>query len=171
MAILRRKAELQGVEVPNDVVEYIAKNVRSNIREIEGALLSVVGPRARRGDADRPAARRGGAGAGAPPRPGPAVTIEQILERVAAHFQVKPSGPALEEAHAACVCLPRQVVMYLARKLTPLSLEEIGDALRRPRPLDGALRGSARSETECAANPRFAGRHPAGSRTGSAERR
>jgi chromosomal replication initiator protein len=40
MAIVRRKAELQGIEVPNDVVEFIASNFRNNIRELEGALVS-----------------------------------------------------------------------------------------------------------------------------------
>ena len=153
MAILRRKAELQGIEVPNDVIEYIAKNFRSNIREIEGALLSVVA-RARVADSviDLPLAEE--ALAPALHRSRPAVTMEQILERVATHFQVKPAD-LRSKKRTRVVSLARQVVMYVARKLTPLSLEEIGHHFGG-RDHSTVLYGISKIEAECAANPRFA---------------
>jgi chromosomal replication initiator protein len=154
MAILRRKAELQGVEVPNDVVEYIAKNFRSNIREIEGALLSVVArSRVEESAIDLPLAQEALAPALHQTRP--AVTMEQILERVAAHFQVKPAD-LRSKKRTRVVSLARQVVMYLARKLTALSLEEIGQHFGG-RDHSTVLYGISKVEAEIAVNPRFAG--------------
>ena len=154
MAILRRKAELQGVEVPNDVVEYIAKHFRSNIREIEGALLSVVArSRVLETPIDRALAEEALAPALHQSRP--AVTMEQILERVATHYQVKPVD-LRSKKRTRVVSLARQVVMYLARKLTPLSLEEIGQHFGG-RDHSTVLYGITKVENEMAANPRIAG--------------
>jgi len=152
MAILRRKAELQGVEVPADVVEFIAANFRSNIREIEGALLSVMA-RARITSApiDLPLAQE--ALAPSLHRARPAVTMDQILERVAAHYQVKPSD-LRSKKRTRLVSLARQVVMVLARRLTPLSLGEIGQHFGG-RDHTTVLYGIAKVEAEMLANPRF----------------
>ena len=125
MAIIRRKAELFGLSVPNDVVEFIASNFRNNIRELEGALQSV---RARADvmkvpidlavakEALGPTLRNGQ----------PAVTLDKITQLVCSNYQVKVSD-LRSKRRGRSVSEPRQVVMYLARRVTNLSLDEIGD--------------------------------------------
>ncbi len=152
MAILRRKAELQGVEVPADVVDLIAANFRSNIREIEGALLSVVA-RARITQAPIDLALAQQALAPSLHQARPAITMDQILERVAAHYQVKPAD-LRSKKRTRLVSLARQVVMVLARRLTPLSLGEIGQHFGG-RDHTTVLYGISKVQTAMEANPRF----------------
>ena len=125
MAIVRRKAELLQIDVPSDVVEYIASNFRNNIRELEGALLSVS---ARSGVSGVPIdlsiaqeALEHSIHEGRP-----AMTLDRITEAVAAHHQVKISD-LRSKRRSRSISLPRQVIMYLARETTNLSLDEIGD--------------------------------------------
>ena len=125
MAIIRRKAEGWKLDVPNDVVEYVAENVRNNIREIEGALASV---RSRaliqRVPVDLELAK-----AALEPtlsREPSAVNLDRITQVVAAHFGVKVSD-LRSKKRTKSISLPRQIVMWVARAETQLSLEEIGD--------------------------------------------
>lgn len=124
MAIVRRKAELLQIDVPNDVVEYIAANFRNNIRELEGALLSISARSRVLGvpidltlaqDALEASIREGR----------PSLTVNRITEAVAAHFQTKISDLRSKKRNRS-VSLPRQVIMFLAREQTNLSLDEIG---------------------------------------------
>ncbi len=124
MAIVQHKAALHGIQVPNEVVEYIATTFRNNIRELEGALVSI---RARASVTQRPVclelareALNGSARTNAP-----AVTMERILDTVCGHYQVKVSD-LRSKRRGRSVSEPRQVVMYVARTLTNLSLDEIG---------------------------------------------
>jgi chromosomal replication initiator protein len=125
MAIVRRKAELMGIDVPNDAVEYIASNFRNNIRELEGALLStkahadVVG----RGISLRQAkaALRGNI----KPR-GAGITLDKITQMVCREYDVKDSD-LRSKRRVRSVSEPRQMIMFIARQLTKLSLDEIGD--------------------------------------------
>ena len=125
MAIVRRKAELMRIEIPNDVAEFIASNFRNNIRELEGALHSVSARANVAGipidltvaqDALEPSIHEGR----------PALTLDRITEVVAAHYQVKISDMR-SKRRSRSISLPRQVIMYLARETTNLSLDEIGD--------------------------------------------
>ncbi|MHC5009654.1 MAG: chromosomal replication initiator protein DnaA [Planctomycetota bacterium] len=126
MAIVRRKAELMGIEVPNGVVEFIASNFQNNIRELEGALLSVIA----RADVasvpiDLPLAQtalQDSIASGSTHSP----TMDRITETVAAYFKVKISD-LRSKRRSRSISTPRQVVMYFAKELTSLSLEEIGD--------------------------------------------
>ncbi len=125
MAIVRRKAELLGIDVPNDVVEFVAANFRNNIRELEGAILSVS---ARASVTNLPIdlsvaeeALEPSIHEGRPP-----MTLDRITETVASHYQVKISD-LRSKRRSRSVSVPRQVVMYLARQTTDLSLDEIGD--------------------------------------------
>jgi chromosomal replication initiator protein len=125
MAIIRRKAEVLALSLPDDVVEYIAANVRSNIREIEGAIASV---RSRSAIVGAPVDLALAKAALEPAlrHEGTAVTLDRITQVVSSHYTVKVSD-LRSKKRTKSVSLPRQVVMYLARDLTPLSLEEIGD--------------------------------------------
>ncbi len=125
MAIVQRKTNLLGMAVPNDVVEFIAANFRNNIRELEGALHSVT---ARAGVLNVPIDLTLAQEALEPSLLGgrPPMTLDRITEAVAAHYQVKISD-LRSKRRSRSVSTPRQIVMYLARETTDLSLDEIGD--------------------------------------------
>ena len=125
MAIVRRKAELMHIEVSNEVVEFIASNFRNNIRELEGALLSskayadVVGAPITltvAGEALKQNLQPAGMG----------ITIDKITQLVCDRYQVRLSD-LRSKRRGRSVSEPRQVIMYVARKLTNLSLQEVGD--------------------------------------------
>ena len=126
MAILAAKAEVLRVQLPVEVVEYIAQEVQSNIRELEGALNRVMALARTMGYAFTvETAQRA---LGGMQRPAADVTIEHILGQVGEYF-----GVAVEELvgkrRTRDVAIARQVAMYLARDLTPMSLPQIGDAI------------------------------------------
>ncbi|MGD0999267.1 MAG: chromosomal replication initiator protein DnaA [Candidatus Brocadiia bacterium] len=123
VAILNRKAELREVTVPEEVIDYIATVITTNIRELDGAITKVVGYASLLKqqitlDMARAALQE-------PPRPGPAVTVEDILRVVTTRYNVRVSD-LQSRKRTRSIVLPRQICMYLARALTPLSLEEIG---------------------------------------------
>ncbi len=125
MAILRHKADAVGLALPSDVVEYIAANVRDNVREIEGALASVrTRSEVERRPVDLALARSALEATLARERP--IVGLDRIVEVVGTHFGVKP-GDLKSSKRTKSVSFPRQVVMHTARRVTTLSLEEIGD--------------------------------------------
>ena len=124
MAIVRRKAEYFGIKVPNPVVELVAANFRNNIRELEGALQSI---RARAEIEDTPidltlAERALGPLIKHRTR---SVDLDTIIERVASHYHLKPAD-LKSRRRTRTVSAPRQVAMFLARRLTDLPLQEIG---------------------------------------------
>lgn len=124
IAIVRKKARLRQIDLPEDVIHYIAATIDSNIRELEGAITMVDAYSQQLGHTlDLTAAR---VALDREPReePGP-VSIPQILEAVCEYYDVKKSDVQGKRRNRS-VALPRQVCMHLARELTPYSLEEIG---------------------------------------------
>jgi len=122
IAILRTKAKLRCIEVPEDVLQIIAAHVDSNIRELEGALIRLDAiSHTRDGRIDAPLAREA-LGFSGPARP---VTIPLIIDAVTLHFSVKPAE-LMGKKRSRSIAFPRQVCMSLARELTGHSLEEIG---------------------------------------------
>ncbi len=126
MAILDKKAELEGVSLPDDVRTLIASRTKSNVRELEGALVKLVAYSSITGaPITLPMAqqvlknllhaqeRR--------------VTIDAIQKVVADKFAMKQSQ-LKEKSNAKAVVFPRQVAMYLVKELTAASLPEIGRA-------------------------------------------
>jgi chromosomal replication initiator protein len=124
VAILRKKAEMENVVLPDDVAFFIARNIKSNIRELEGSLVrlfaysSLTGQEINIGLAHR--VLRNIAENNAKP-----VTIDQIQKAVAEIYGIKVSE-LRSKNNARRVSEPRQVAMYLARKLTKSSLPDIG---------------------------------------------
>lgn len=124
-AILQKKARLRGCEVPDEVLDYIAQRVEDNIRVLEGALTKLISERQIGG---RPltidtARQVLDDFQGAEPKP---VHVSHILQAVSQYYGIKLSD-LIGRKRSRSVVFPRQVAMYLARKLTPLSLEEIGN--------------------------------------------
>ncbi len=124
MAILRRKGRARGRELPEDVASLIAENIDSNIRELEGAVTRVLGfamlnskevtvELARSVLQDSFVSRRA------------ATSIDDVLKVVTAQFNVRIADLQSKRRTNAIV-QPRQVAMYLARRITRHSLEEIG---------------------------------------------
>ncbi|MFB3890637.1 MAG: chromosomal replication initiator protein DnaA [Phycisphaerae bacterium] len=124
IAILRKKAKLRNIEMPEDVVCFIAGKMDSNTRELEGAvakvaMLAQVSERAIDLDLAEQAL-------GAEPTVGSReITIDDILRAVTARFNVRLAD-LQSKKRSRSIALPRQVCMYLARSLTRHSLEEIG---------------------------------------------
>lgn len=123
IAILNRKAEIRNIAVPPDVIEYIATVITTNIRELDGAITKVTGYASLLKepislDIARTALQE-------PARPSGAINLDDIIKVVTAHFNIRLSD-LQSRKRTRSVVLPRQICMYLARRLTPLSLEEIG---------------------------------------------
>ena len=126
IAILRKKAEMDGTGVPDEVAEFIAQRIHSNIRELEGALVRVVAYATLTRSAitvDLAVEILKELLPSAPSRP---MTIPLIQKTVAEYFGIR-----IEEMRAKRrtkgVAFPRQVAMYLARELTDASLPRIGE--------------------------------------------
>ena len=126
VAILKAKAKLRGVEMPEDVVNYIASKIDSNARELEGAFTTVQGHAALQEKAiDLPLAQAAlgdQVGTGAKSNQ---VTLQNIIDVVTEYYNVRLSDLQSRRRHKS-VTEPRQVCMFLARKRTRFSLEEIG---------------------------------------------
>ncbi|MBV8517796.1 MAG: chromosomal replication initiator protein DnaA [Acidobacteria bacterium] len=124
VAILRKKAEEKGVEVPQEVAIFVAERVRSNIRELEGhlnkiiAFASMVG-RAITIDVVKEALKDSLSKEDKP------ITPTEILRVVATHYGLKVSD-IKQKSNAQTIAFPRQVAMYLCKELTDLSYPEIG---------------------------------------------
>ena len=127
MAIVRKKAELRGKILHDDVVEFIAEVTPTNVRELEGAVLKTIGYASlmnRQADISlaseilRPDRSRATAGQ---------ITCDHIQEIVGEWFSVTPSQ-FQAKTRTRSIAFPRQIAMYLTRKLTNKSLEEIGRA-------------------------------------------
>jgi chromosomal replication initiator protein len=123
-AILHKKARLRGVEIPDEVVDVIAEHVQPNIRLLEGALTKLItSAQLENKPLNVDTAREVLTSyVGREARP---LRIADILDAVAAHFGVRVQE-LLGRKRSRSISYPRQVAMYLSRKLTPLSLEEIG---------------------------------------------
>lgn len=128
MAILRKKEELEGYNIDNEVIKYIATHIKSNIRELEGALTKIVAlsklnkkeitlelAEEALKDLISPNAVR-------------EITPELIINVVADHYKIQPSDITSSKRNKEVV-YPRQIVMYLCRHMTNTSLQAIGKEL------------------------------------------
>jgi chromosomal replication initiator protein len=124
VAILKRKAEIEKVDLPDDVALTVATHFRSNVRELEGALVqlsaraSLLGCRITKEVAEeilKTIATSGPTG----------LSIETIQREVASYFEVKVHDLKGPQRHRA-VAHPRLIAMYLSRQLTQMSYPEIG---------------------------------------------
>ena len=121
---LRKKAEAERIDLPQDVALYVASKIRSNIREIEGALIRLIAYSSlTRRAIDLDLAKE--TLKGIFKEENRAITAESIQRFVSHYYQIKPSDLKLKN-NSSSVTFPRQVAMYLCKQLTDLSLPEIG---------------------------------------------
>ena len=123
VAVLKRKAELRNVVIPDDVLEYTATAITSNIRELDGAITKVVGCASLLNQPITLAVAK--TALNEPVKPRAAITVGDIVRVVTDHFKARLSD-LQSKKRTRSIVLPRQICMYLARSLTVLSLEEIG---------------------------------------------
>ena len=130
MAILKKRAELDGLDIPNDVMEYVANNIKSNIRELEGALNKIcvyanltkknepitvdIAVEALK-DLISPDAKR-------------EITPSMIAEIVASHYHITMDDLISKKKNKE-IAYPRQITMFLCRKLTDAPLQAVGNML------------------------------------------
>jgi len=126
MAILQKKAELEGMLLPPDVCLFIADKTRSNVRELEGALVKLI---AYSSLTETPItimmARQ--VLKHLIEKQDRKITIDAIQKAVAEKYGIKPSQ-LREKSNRKEIVVPRQVAMFLVKELTPASLPEIGRA-------------------------------------------
>ena len=125
IAILNKKAKAEGLDIPNEVMLYIANQIDTNIRELEGALIRVVAYSSLVNQ-DIDAALAADALKDIIPSNKPKeITIETIQEFVGEKYNVKVDE-ILAKKRTKAIVLPRQIAMYLSRELTDSSLPSIG---------------------------------------------
>ncbi|MEW9111134.1 chromosomal replication initiator protein DnaA [Cytobacillus gottheilii] len=126
IAILRKKAKAEGLDIPNEVMLYIANQIDSNIRELEGALIRVVAYSSlinKDINADLAAEALKDIIPSSKPK---VITIHEIQRIVGEYFNVKLEDFAAKK-RTKSVAFPRQIAMYLSRELTDFSLPKIGE--------------------------------------------
>ena len=128
MAILRKKEDMEGYNIDNEVIKYIATNIKSNIRELEGALTKIVAKsRLEHIEIDQVMAEKiledyiGNTG-------DKAITPDLIISVVAEHYNINLLDMASPKRNKEIV-YPRQLAMYLCREMTDASLQQIGKSL------------------------------------------
>ena len=128
VAILRKKEEMDGYNLDNAIIEYIAKNIKSNIRELEGSLNKIIAyanlekreitlelAETVLKDIISPNAKK-------------VITPDYIIRTVAEHFDLTPEDLASSKRSSKIV-YPRQIAMYLCRELTNVPLKGIGKCI------------------------------------------
>jgi chromosomal replication initiator protein len=127
LAILHKKAQIMGVELPEEIMEFLANRIRANIRRLEGGLIRVASYTALTGkklslemveDLLREILDE---------ESGSAINIEDIQKRVAEHFDIRLADMT-SRRRPESIAFPRQVAMFLSRRMTETSLSAIGEA-------------------------------------------
>jgi len=128
MAILQKKEELDGYEIDEKVIQYIANNVKSNIRELEGALNKLIAfSNLEKRDINLELAEEALKDI-IYPNIIKKITPEFIIDVVSEHFNILPSDIISKKRNSEIV-IPRQIFMYLCRELTDATFTNIGKIL------------------------------------------
>lgn len=126
IAILRKKAKAEGLEIPNEVMLYIANQIDTNIRELEGALIRVVAYSSLiNQDIDASLAAEALKNIIPSSRP-KIITVDAIKDIIAEKYNMKLDEFTAKK-RTKSIAFPRQIAMYLSRELTDFSLPKIGE--------------------------------------------
>ena len=126
MAILKKKADVEKLNVPNEVMVYIATKIKSNIRELEGALIRIIAYSSltnREVTVDLATEALKDIISN---KQNKSITIDLIQDVVATYFNLRVED-LKSQRRTRNVAYPRQIAMYLSRKLTDMSLPKIGE--------------------------------------------
>ncbi len=123
IAILEKKAEAEGIRLPHDVSLFIASGVQSNVRILEGSLIRLIALSSLTGRAiTLDLAKESLTDLCVDHRP---PTVREIIKRVADYYDMKPAD-IKTRSNKKCIAFPRQVAMWLAKRLTRSSYPDIG---------------------------------------------
>lgn len=125
MAILRKKAELENYTITTEVTEYIANNIKSNIRELEGALTKIYAFSSLSNEELTVSLAERVLKDSISPDTNRQITPELIIKIVAEHFNISPSDLISPKRNKELV-YPRQIVMYLCRQIMDIQFKQIG---------------------------------------------
>ncbi len=126
IAILRKKADLEGMEIENEVLHFIAKKIKSNIRELEGALIRIAAYSSltnKEVSVDLAHEALKDIISSSKPKK---LTVSFIKEIVAQQYNIKVENLD-SKRRTRSITYPRQIAMYISRELTDLSLPKIGE--------------------------------------------
>jgi chromosomal replication initiator protein len=126
IAILRKKAKADGLDIPNEVMHYIANQIDTNIRELEGALIRVVAYSSLVNQDITVELAQEALKDIMPNTKPKTVTIQDIQKVVGEHFNIRLED-FTSKKRTKSIAFPRQVAMYLSRELTDFSLPKIGE--------------------------------------------
>ncbi|MDY4079684.1 MAG: chromosomal replication initiator protein DnaA [Clostridium sp.] len=126
MAILKKKADVERLNVPNEVMVYIATKIKSNIRELEGALIRIVAYSSLTNREITVDLASEALKDIISKRQAKSITIDSIQEVVSNYFNLRVQD-FKSQKRTRNVAYPRQIAMYLSRKLTDMSLPKIGE--------------------------------------------
>lgn len=126
ISIIRVKIDQLGFSIPDDIVSYIAENVRGNIRELEGVLNMIVCRSQLKGKTISQADVRSLIKHNV--RPNKGISMEEVVRRIAQYYEV-PEKSIYEKTRKKEVVKPRQVIMYILREEFSISYPSIGDKL------------------------------------------
>jgi chromosomal replication initiator protein len=126
VAIIKAKIESHGFSIPDDIIAYIAENIRGNIREIEGVLNMIVCKSQLKGKAISQADVRSLVKHNMKPSRG--VSIEEVVRRIAQYYEIAEKS-IYEKTRKKEVVKPRQIIMYILREEFSVSYPSIGEKL------------------------------------------
>lgn len=126
IAILRKKAQMENIDVPNEVMTYIAKNIKSNIRELEGALTRVVAYSSLTNRTISFELANEALKDIITSSKTEEINVNRIKEKIADAFGIKMED-FNSKKRTRSIAYPRQIAMYICRELTDLSLPKIGE--------------------------------------------
>jgi chromosomal replication initiator protein len=127
LAILHKKAQLMGVDLPEEIVNFLANRIRTNIRRLEGALIRVASFAALTGKKLTLEVVEGLLREVLHEEGRCSISIEIIQRKVAEHFDIRLADMT-SKRRPESIAFPRQIAMFLSRQMTEVSLSAIGDA-------------------------------------------
>jgi chromosomal replication initiator protein len=127
VAILQKKAQIMGVQLPEEIINFLANRIRTNIRRLEGALIRVASYAALTGKKLSVEVVEGLLREILNEEGRYSINMEVIQKKVAEHFDIRLADMT-SKRRPESIAFPRQVAMYLARQMTDTSLSAIGEA-------------------------------------------
>ena len=128
MAILRRKEEMDNFHLDDEILKYIATNIKSNIRELEGALNKLLAySNLEQTEITMEVAMKELQNIISPDKPRE-ITPQLIIDVVCEHFHITKEQ-MISKSRSNDIAKPRQIAMYLCKNMTGISLENIGELL------------------------------------------
>ncbi len=127
LAILQKKAQIMGVQLPEEIMNFLANRIRTNIRRLEGALIRVASYASLTGKKLTSKSWKACCARFSTRKAASPISIEVIQKKVAEHFDIRLADMT-SKRRPENIAFPRQIAMFLSRQMTESSLSAIGEA-------------------------------------------